>query len=52
MCPEYNYDVLERSFSIAPVKGQRKHLSPAFMRTVMSAFRPILTRGGGRIDRR
>jgi hypothetical protein len=49
---EYNYDILERSFSIAPVKGKRRRLSAKFMRRVLNAFRPVLEKGGARVDRR
>jgi hypothetical protein len=49
---EYNYDVLERSYSLKLPKAAPKRLSPDFLRAVLAAFRPTLIDPSARIDRR
>ena len=48
---EYNYDVLERSFSLEPPRQQGRRLSPGFLKVVLRAFRPTLSRSEARVDR-
>jgi hypothetical protein len=48
---EYNYDVLERSFSLEPSPVPPKRLSPGFLKAVVRAFRPTLTKTDARVDR-
>lgn len=48
---EYNYDVLERSFSLDPSRKDRRKLSPGFLKVVLRAFRPSLASARTRIDR-
>ncbi len=48
---EYNYDILEQSFSLE-ISGQPlKRLSHGFMRTVLVAFRATLAVSQARVDR-
>ena len=49
---EYNYDILERSFSLEPPRQPLKKLSPGFMKIVLRAFRSTLVMAEARIDRR
>ena len=48
---EYNYDILERSFSLEAPRQQGKRLSPGFLKVVLRAFRPTLARSEARVDR-
>ncbi|WP_202620523.1 hypothetical protein [Methylocystis heyeri] len=48
---EYNYDILERSFSLEPPASPLPKLSHRFLKTVLKAFRPILMAGQTRVDR-
>ncbi len=49
---EYNYDILERSFSLEPPRQPLKRLSPGFLKQVLTAFRPTLLAAEARVDRR
>lgn len=49
---EYNYDILERSFSLEPLRQPPRKFSPGFLRVVLWAFRPTLAVRAARIDRR
>jgi hypothetical protein len=49
---EYNYDILERSFSLEPPRQPLKRLSPGFLKQVLAAFRPTLLAAEARVDRR
>jgi hypothetical protein len=49
---EYNYDILERSFSLEPPRQSLKHLSPGFLKQVLAAFRLTLLSAEARVDRR
>ncbi len=49
---EYNYDILERSFSLEPPRQPLKRLSPGFLKHVLAAFRPTLLAAEARVDRR
>jgi len=48
---EYNYDVLERSFSLEAPASPLQKLSPNFLKAVLRAFRPMLAAAGARVDR-
>jgi hypothetical protein len=48
---EYNYDILERSFSLEAPRQPLKKLSPGFLRVVLAAFRPTLASVAARVDR-
>jgi hypothetical protein len=48
---EYNYDILERSFSLDPTRRQGKKLSPGFLKVVLRAFKPTLAKAQARVDR-
>jgi hypothetical protein len=49
---EYNYDILERSYALEPPREALKTLSPGFVRTVLTAFRPALAAAEVRVERR
>ena len=48
---EYNYDVLERSFSLEPPDQKLKKLSPQFLKQVLAGVRTTIASPAGRIDR-
>lgn len=48
---EYNYDILERSFSLDPSRRDGRKLSPGFLKIVLKAFRSTLTAPQTRVDR-
>jgi hypothetical protein len=48
---EYNYDILERSFSLEPPRQQGRRLSPGFLKVVLRAFKPTLLRFEARVYR-
>ncbi|MEK4035858.1 hypothetical protein WOA01_24030 [Methylocystis sp. IM2] len=48
---EYNYDILERSFSLEPPASPLPKLSQKFLKAVLKAFRPTLTAAQTRVDR-
>jgi hypothetical protein len=48
---EYNYDILERSFSLEPSALPRTRLSRSFLKAVLTAFRPTLAGAQTRVDR-
>lgn len=48
---EYNYDILEHSFSLEPPRSPLNRLSPGFQKIVLRAFKPTLATAGARIDR-
>lgn len=48
---EYNYDILERSFSLEPPASPLPKLSHKFLKTVLQAFRPTLAAARARVDR-
>lgn len=48
---EYNYDILERSFSLDPSRGDGRKLSPGFLKVVLRAFRPTLASAQARVAR-
>jgi hypothetical protein len=48
---EYNYDILERSFSLEPSASPSAKLSQKFLKTVLTAFRPTLASAQARINR-
>ncbi len=48
---EYNYDILEQSFSLGSSQRDGRRLSPGFLKTVLRAFRPTLAEAQARIDR-
>lgn len=48
---EYNYDILERSFSLDPSRRSGRKLSPGFLKIVLRAFRPTLAATQTRVDR-
>jgi hypothetical protein len=48
---EYNYDILERSFSLQIPDKPLKKLSPRFLKIVLTAFRSTLLFGQARVGR-
>lgn len=48
---EYNYDILERSFSLEPPASKLPKLSQKFLKAVLRAFRPTLAAAQTRVDR-
>jgi hypothetical protein len=48
---EYNYDILERSFSLEPPASPLPKLSQKFLKAVLKAFRPTLAAALSRVDR-
>lgn len=48
---EYNYDILERSFSLEPPASPLPKLSQKFLKAVLRAFRPTLAAAQTRVDR-
>lgn len=48
---EYNYDVLERSFSLDPSGCGERKVSPGFLKIVLREFRSTLALRHARIDR-
>jgi len=48
---EYNYDILERSFSLEPPDSALPKLSQKFLKVVLKAFRPTLASAETRVDR-
>jgi len=48
---EYNYDILERSFSLEPPRAPLPTLSPAVLRIVLNAFRSFLAEPLARVER-
>jgi hypothetical protein len=49
---EYNYDILEKSFSLDPSRHDGRKLSPGFLDVVLRAFRETLASAQARVDRR
>ena len=48
---EYNYDILELSFSVEPLRSPLKKLSVPFLKVILTALRPSLATSSSRIDR-
>jgi hypothetical protein len=48
---EYNYDILEKSFSIEPPHVPLQKISPGLMKIVLRAFKLTLASGEARVDR-
>jgi hypothetical protein len=48
---EYNYDILERSFSLEPPASPLPKLSQKYLKAVLKAFRPTIATARSRVDR-
>jgi len=48
---EYNYDILERSFSLEPPRQALRKLSPAVLKMVLAEFRKFLASPSARVNR-